>query len=381
VSAQGTGTALVRFGNFSNSEDQVELYWQSLLRDVNFAPNVMTPYMPAEAGEQTFSFAPLGEGATEDIIPATETVVIQEGHTYTVVVTSLESPPYIVDETGLDGEAPLAEGENRLIIVTQAATDDGAAAASFKIADNTSPTPTDRPMFEYNYYVASTIGTNGVVVERLDPQTQEPTYRLNIPYLPNTNVIINGDWTGVPDEDGEGVPLILNLSTDLSVADWLAQVNQMPNPPFTFNHFVETATTGGFYAALQQCENYMWNVWTDAAFGSLTPDQQAAVSSGMGAAAVMDNSVLQPATTTPWAISPTTTRGGTPLIYFNPFVPEANPEPVAVGNVLLSITTTGNDVQNVINIVDVLPVGDSDVTPSGINYRFHSDIDEAFLGG
>jgi hypothetical protein len=362
--AQGSGTALVRFGNFTNTEDQVELYWQGLLLDGVLSSNIMTAYMPAEVGEQTVTFAPI-EGTTEDILPAADTVTIQEGHTYAIVLTGANSTPMIIDETGMDEEIQRAEGDNRLIIVTQAGAD------TFRITDFQDDSSDALPLVDMNLNGLVATFNHDLKIEVIDAQTQQPMNSIRVPFLPSTNVILNGDVL----LNGEIPPL--NFSTHLSVAELLSRVSQMPNPPFTVNHFLETANSGGFYAALEQCENYMWNVFTDEAFDTLTPEQQSYVR-GAGAATVMDSSVLQQATTTPWAISPTTTRGGTPLIYNPPIQVTANttltaPEDnIVTGNILMTLSTTGNDVQNVIHFTDRVPVGGNAQdfqTPREIRYN------------
>jgi hypothetical protein len=72
---------------------------------------------------------------------------------------------------------------------------------------------------------------------------------------------------------------------------------------------------------------------------------------------VVNDSVFQPATTTPYFISPMTTRGGTPLEFGNPFAASAAaPAEGLSGMIDFTLTTTGNGVQNVVHVIDTVPV-------------------------
>jgi hypothetical protein len=124
----------------------------------------------------------------------------------------------------------------------------------------------------------------------------------------------------------------------------------------------------------------MWFPFTDEAYNALNASQQTYVS-GAGAGVVMDNSVLQPATTAPWELSPTNTRGGTPLTIANPFNPGLDLAPAqgaVLANIVMTVATTGNDVQNVIQVITGVPVNENNQAPA---IHFYSDIDEAMLGG
>jgi hypothetical protein len=327
-------------------------------------PNWMTRHYPMAAGAHTLQF--IHEGET----PVSYEVTFEAGQTYAVILRDIDQPPVVINQTVAE-DAPLAEGENDLIIVT-AAND---SSPSFQILDNTSPTPRERMAYEYVGYLRSGISETGAVIQRLDVGTQEVLVSATIPYLPNTTVILNGD-TLIQDDAGNPL-MTLNFSTSLSVADWLTAVNQMANPPFTFNQFLNSAEVGGFSAALQQCEDYMWTIWTDAAFEQLSSQNQSFVS-GAGAGVVVNNSVLPPATTIPWEISPTATRGGTPLTFNNAFDDADLPSESVnlAGVIVMTLSTTGNDVQNVVHITDLVPVGDTGQAPvSGISLTY----DQAFF--
>jgi hypothetical protein len=317
-------------------------------QDVRVEPDIMTAYYTGQSGTQSITLTMSDDDdSTEDITSSME-VTLDAGSRYSVVHVGADQPPVVINET----DSELAEGENTLTIVTASAT----PATTFKVLDNASPAPQDRVMFEYSYYLQSGIGENGVIVQRLDPQTQTVTASINIPYFPNTNVLINGDRLM-----DSVTPVVMNYSTTSSTADWLAGVNQMTNPPFTFTEFTNAAVTGGFDAALAQCEDYMWFAWIDGGFASQSPANQAYIS-GMGAGTILNNSVREGATTTPWFISPTETRGGTPLFVSDPLaeMERSTLTPGSVyGNILMTISTTGNNVQNVIHITDAVPVSEA----------------------
>jgi hypothetical protein len=319
--------------------------------DVSVEPDVMTAYYTLQSGTQTITLTVSDEDNSAEDITASMDVTLDAGNRYSVIYVGADQPPIVINETVAEAESQLAEGENTLTIVTASAT----RATTFKVMDNTSPAPRDRAMFEYSYYLQSGIGENGVIVQRLDPQTQAVTASLNIPYFPNTDVLINGDRLMAI-----VTPVVMNYSTTSSAADWLAGVNQMPNPPFTFTEFTNSAVTGGFDAALAQCEDYMWFAWIDSAFAGQSSAHQPYIS-GMGAGTILNNSVREGATTTPWLISPTETREGTPLFVSDPLAELDSSTPAGgsvYGNILMTISTTGNNVQNVIHITDAVPVSE-----------------------
>jgi hypothetical protein len=323
--------------------------------EVSVQPDIMTGYYPLQSGTQTITFTVSNDDSTADTTTSIE-VTLEAGNRYSVIHVGADQPPIVVNETVAEAETELAEGENTLTIVTTSA----AAPTPFKVLDNAAPTPRDRALFTYDSYLQSGIGENGVIVQRLDPQTQAVTASLNIPYLPNTDVIINGDRLL-----DMATPVVMNYSTTLSTADWLAGVNQMPNPPFTFTEFINSAVVGGFDAALAECPNYMWFAWTDTGFAGQSAANQSYIS-GMGAGTILNNSVREGATTTPWLISPTETRGGTPLFVGDPLAELESSTTVSgavYGNILMTISTTGNNVQNVIHITDAVPVSEAATAP------------------
>lgn len=346
IRAQDLPGALVSFGNFNHARVEISLEMTSGLAYDNLAPNITTSYAPVDPGEYTVEYAYSGDTppASTPILP--DTVNLEAGHHYTIIKGDYDRPALVIDRTTLFEEFLLAQGENSLIVVSETVVDDESAAENFSL---TSPTGDPLPIHGYQGYFLGIITQEGATLERRDPQLGSTVDEIKIEGLPSITVVINGDW--VPDEEVAPVP---NYSTTLNVAEWLAAFNQMTAPPFTFNNFIQTATSGGFLAALNECQDYMWNVFTDAAYEALPAEEQATVTTN--AAVVMDASVLQPATTMPWLISPTATRGGTPLTYANPFATPAAPDPNAImGNVILTVSTAGNGVQNVVHIVDNVP--------------------------
>jgi hypothetical protein len=354
VSAQDA--PLVRFTVSGTAQIDSDVVYEITFgsSSITAVQDVMTKYYAMQPGAQIVEFASAGEGGST----TSAEVNFEAGNRYALISTGPDQPVIVVNETVAEEESGLAEGENALTIVTTLAAGNDAAKAAFKILDNATPTPQERVVFEYSGYLQSGIGTNGVVIQRLDPQTQAIMSSVNIPYFPNTSVIVNGD--GLADATR---PMVVNYSTTLSVADWLAGINQMANPPFTFSEFINSAVTGGFDAALAQCEDYMWFVWTDEAFAGQSSDNQSFISGG-GAGVILNNSVLEGAITTPWLISPTATRGGTPLFVGDPLaeLDSINATPAAgsvTGNILMTLSTSGNNVQNVIHITDTVPLGET----------------------
>jgi hypothetical protein len=346
VSAQDD-LPLVRFGyghystNYYNSSEIMFSNFETVTE-----PDMLTKYYAVQSGTHTIEFTPSGENGST----FSSEIALEAGNRYSVIYMGADQPPVTINETAAESELELAEGENALTIVTSL------GSAAFKVLDNVSASPRDRQIFEYNGYLQSSIGASGVVVQRLDPQTEAIISSINIPYFPNTNILINGD--GLNDLT---TPVVINYSTSLSAADWLAGINGMENPPFTFNQFINSAVAGGFDAALAQCEDYMWFAWIDSAFDSQSSDNQSFIS-GVGAGTILNNSVHEGATTTPWFISPTTTRGGTPLFVGDPLAELDNATMTAgvvSGNILMTVSTTGNDVQNVIHITDAIPISDT----------------------
>jgi hypothetical protein len=316
--------------------------------EVAVVPDYTTMYYAVPAGGQTIEFT-----ASDEASSFSTEISLEAGNRYTVISVGADQPVIVVNETV--AEAELAEVENTLTIVTPSAT-----ATTFKVLDNLSPTPRERVLFEYSGYLQSGIGENGVVIQRLDPQTQAVISSVNIPYFPNTDVLINGERL-----NDTATPLVINYSTSLSTADWLAGINQMTNPPFTFNEFINSAVVGGFDAALAECADYMWFPWTDGAFAQQSSDNQSFIS-GAGAAEILNDSVHEGASTTPWLMSPTNTRGGTALFFGAPLAELDSTTPTAgslSGNILMTISTTGNGVQNVIHITDAVPSGETAQTP------------------
>jgi hypothetical protein len=323
-------------------------------------PDIMTKYYAMQSGTQTIEFTYPDENDSAEGSTSSTEIVLEAGNHYAVIGIGPDQPPIVVNETAAEAESDLAEGGNVLTIVTSVATGSGTATNAFKVVDNTSPTPQERVVFEYSGYLQSGIGTNGVVVQHFDPQTQAIIASINIPYFPDTHIIINGDRLV-----DLITPVVINYSTSLSTADWLAGINQMENPPFTFNQFINSAVAGGFDAALVECEDYMWMVWTDAAFANQSSSNQTFIS-GAGAGDILNNSVLEGATTTPWFISPTATRGGTPLFFGDPLAELDSAtltEGAVAGNILMTLSTSGNNVQNVIHITDTVPIGEAIETP------------------
>ncbi len=381
VSAQ-SGFALVRFGVYTDPSDVLitdttsnEFFLATNPNPVNqdvvnadaeyatLVYDLVTKYgqfAPSEL-EFTISDAPSGGGNT-----STETVTVEAGNVYTIIKHGINSPAIVINETVLEEESPLGDGENSVTVITRTADGAGGSESSFRftLADNDTPTPLQR--FEFSGYFRAAVGVP-VRLERLDPATGSPIAGIVIPYLPSTNVIINGDALG------SDLASAAQFSTPLTVLAWLQGINNMANPPFTFNNFINTATTGGFAGALEQCQNYMWNVFTDEAYEALDSAVRDQIV-GRNTSLVMDASVLQPATSAPWLLGQTRTRGGTPVTYANPFaastgsVTAAHSTPIGVnGDILLTISTTGNAVQNIINLVNVVPFA-SDGLPGAIFY-------------
>ena len=321
--------------------------------NINAAPGIMTHYYAAQPGTQTIELTTSGEDG-----PITSTEVeFEGGNHYAVILTAADQPPIVINETVAEAESGLAEGENALTIVPSAA---GKDKPTFKVLDNLSPTPQERMVYEYDGYLQSAIGKDGVVIQSLDPQTGAVLSSFTIPYFPITDVLVTGGGLVDP-----SLPVAINYSTTSSVADWLAGMNQMENPPFTFNQFVKSAAAGGFDGALAQCEDYMWLVWPDAAFESQSSANQTYVS-GAGAGTILNNSVHEGAITAPWLISPPATRGDTPLIFGDPLAELDNmplTEGSISGNILMTVSTTGNGVQNVIHVTDTVPLGEAAQTP------------------
>ena len=320
--------------------------------EVAAVPDYTTMYYALPAGGQTIEFTVADEDDSAEGSSISSEITLEAGNRYTIISVGLDQPAIVINETVAEAESGLAEGENALTIVTG----NGTPTSAFKVLDNLSPTPRERAVFEYSGYMQSGIGENGVVIQRLDPQTQAIISSVNIPYFPNTSVIINGDRL-----IDTATPLVINYSTSLSTADWLAGINQMANPPFTFNQFINSAVVGGFDAALAECEDYMWLPWTDAAFERQSSANQSFIS-GAGAGEILNDSVHEGASSTPWLISPTTTRGGTPLFVGDPLAELDSTTATAgsvYGNILMTISTTGNGVQNVIHVTDTVPLGET----------------------
>ena len=307
----------------------------------NAAADIATAYAPVEPGTQSMELV----SGTDSTPLATDEVTFEPGMMYTVVKAGLDQPAIVINDTA--SAAALSPNLNVNILTIVSSAPD--ITQRFKIGENGSPLPPDRISQQSGY--AQIAFTGNLMLEGIGKSND--TLAFNVFNLPNTSAIFSDV------EPDTNVPLLVSYSTNMSVADWLEAVNQMTNPPFTFSQFLDSARAGGFAAALTRCEDYMWQVWTDAAFLTLPPDQQSLVS-GSGAGTVVNNGVLNPATTAPWAISPTKTRGGTPLDYRSPFlalVEDSAPSPNAVtGNILMTISTTGSGVQNVINVVDQVPV-------------------------
>lgn len=367
VSAQDA--ALVRFGYFPQGEIQLIASddWfrfdfdqaNANIGDIMF-PDLMTRYHLTDVGEQTIEYSQEGG------VPFSYPIVLEAGYNYSVITVDPNQPPIVINES--IAEDGLEEGENPLIIVSDT-TD------VFRILDDVSPTPLERTFTSYEGYLQTAASPAGTIIERIDLTSQETLFSLTVPYLPNTTLIINGDSL-IPDADGN-VTVIPNYSTSLSVADWLAGIQSIENLPFTVANFLSSAESGGFGAAIQECEDYMWLVWTDAAFDALSSANQSYVS-GAGAGNVVNDSVLQPATTSPWLLSPTATRGGVPLTFANPFAGAGIPDETfngIRGNVLMTLSTTGSGVQNVVHIVDLVPVSETGGAPSGISLTY----DQAFF--
>jgi hypothetical protein len=349
VSAQDA--PLVRFSYSPSLFDDKDFVYNIFFgsNEVSGEPDVMTKYYQVPSGTQTIILTSSDEDTATDDVSTSIEVTLEAGSRYSIIYAGANLLPVIINETLAEAKTERAEGENTLTIVTTSAT----PANTFKVMDNTTPTPQGRTLFEYAYHGQSGIGENGVIVQRFDPQTQAVIASINIPYFPNTDVIINGDRLM-----DSATPVVLNYSTTLSAADWLAGINQMTNPPFTFREFTHSADTGGFGAALAECKDYMWFTWIDAAFESQPAAHQAHIS-GRGAGTIVNNSVMEGATTTPWLISPTKTREGTPLFVGDPLAElegSTSTGGSVYGSILMTVATTGNGVQNVLHITDAVPV-------------------------
>jgi|GEM_PF-3229683 hypothetical protein len=399
--ASAQAVALVSFGVFITEPLEVDISTSAGVNYPNMPPNITTSYAAIPAGDLTIDYAASDASAPLEGAALTDTVTLEGGHQYLVIKTGFDEPVLVIDETQLNEEFPLPEGYNALIVVTELATDDGAASSTGAAAAHLRLMAPVGEFFGRLRYAAPaaqdlTVRVSGYFrfgVQYGDSDTSVPSQRYADEFetnglnydevvaasLPNTNMVINGNAAVA----GQFVPI--NYSTDLPVADWLAQFNRITDAPFTFNQFNNSAATGGFAAALQQCEDYMWNAWTDDAFAALAAALQEYVSGNAGAGTVVNNSVLQPATTTAQNISPTTTRGGIPLNYTAqsaqvsaggttlPTATHSGTPDEVIGNIILSISTTGSGVQNVINVVDSVPVSESG-TPTSIDYQYAADL-------
>jgi hypothetical protein len=362
-------SGIIRFGSFLDETTEISEV------DLQFSNGLEYPELPNNTTTGFFALDPGNNGVTFlNAIDGSELAnldfEVEAGNTniYSIIYTGGDTPITVINETVVAEDAGLAVDENLLTILSRS------PSARFWVYSNESLTP-QRVVTPYEYFAQSSIGTGGVTVEYTNPETGIVSQAV-IPYFPNTDVIINGDAMANPN-----APFVINYSTSSSVAQWLTNTSAMPNTPFAFSNFLNAATVGGFRGALDQCEDYMWFPFTDASFNALNASQQTYVS-GAGAGVVMDNSVLQPATTAPWNLSPTTTRGGTPLT-ISGYIPlpegdEDVPQGALTANIILTVSTTGNDVQNVIHVVTGAPVNENNQAPA---IHFYSDIDEAMLGG
>jgi hypothetical protein len=316
-------------------------------------PDIMTKYYVVQSGTQTIEFTISDEDGSAEGSTVSAEINFEAGNHYAVISVGAGQAPIVINETVVEEESGLPDGENALTIISTASE---TSTGDFKVSDNVSPTPQERTVFEYSGYLQSGIGQNGVILQRLDPQTQAVLFSINIPYFPNTDVIVNGDRLM-----DATTPVAVNYSTSSSAADWLAGISQMENAPFTFDQFINSAVVGGFDAALAECEDYMWFVWTDAAYGHQSVANQTFIS-GAGASTVVNNSVLEGAIITPWLISPTQTRGGTPLFVGDPLAElegDTSSSGSVSGNILMTVSTMGNNVQNVIHITDAVPLAET----------------------
>jgi hypothetical protein len=339
-------TALIRLGYYGSLVNAMILISPSESYDFgSHPPGLLTDYVAVPAGEIQVDFLAAGES-----VSITETVVIEEGQQYIFVKTGYDDIPLLINETQIRQDLNAAATDSIITIVGRPPAIEG-YGVRYSTDDPAFSTRFALQRYEgYAAYLQDTSTVNGLVDaavtyensggEAIDQEFQ--FYK-----LPATNVFFNAE-----------APSIISYSTNGSVLDWLQAQNAGVDSPFTFNNFHATATTGGFAAALVDCPDYMWLLWTDIAYDALTPEQQNAVS-GRDASSVMDRSVLTQSLTAPWLLAPnSTTRGGTPIEFLNPFSTDAVAAPAddtLVGNVNLTISTTGSGVQNVIQVIDSVP--------------------------
>ncbi|GIK65190.1 MAG: hypothetical protein BroJett018_29840 [Chloroflexota bacterium] len=321
--------------------------------------NLMTDYVSVNPGEVRIEYVVTGESLSDSLI-------VEAGQQYSFIKTAFDQPPLVINETQLRTELNAAPSDAITLLVG-----DRAVIDSFELRhEDGSTTGLDalNPVHHdgYSAYLQDTLTLGNLTVNagvRLDASEDAATHDFEMFNLPATNVLVN-----------VAAPSVVSYSTLLTVADWLDALNQGPEPSFTFTQFLNTATIGGFAPALVDCQDYMWLVWTDEAFNALTPEQQAAVS-GASAAQVMDSSVLTQSLTAPWLLPPnSTTRGGLPIEFANPFSADSASIPAGddtlSGNVHVTISTTGGGVQNVIHVIDTVPFGEPRRFYLGARLRF-----------
>lgn len=323
--------------------------------------NLMTDYVSVNPGEVQIEYgvAVTGESLSDSLI-------VEAGQQYTFIKTAFDLPPLVINETQLRTELNAAPSDAITLLVG-----DRAVIDSFVLRlEDGSTTGLDalNPVHHdgYSAYLQDILAPGSLTINagvKVDASEDAATQDFEMFNLPATNVLVN-----------VAAPSVVSYSTLLTVADWLDALNQGPDPSLNFTQFLNTATTGGFAPALVDCQDYMWLIWTDEAFNALTPEQQAAVS-GASAAQVMDSSVLTQSLTAPWLLPPdSTTRGGLPIEFANPFSADTDAAPAGddtlSGNVQLTISTTGGGVQNVIHVVDTVPFGEPRRFYLGARLRF-----------
>jgi hypothetical protein len=367
VSAQITVTgANVRFGNFS-AASPVSVITDDAVRYTGVPRDILTPYLNLPGGEHTVSFQPDGGP-----VSSPTTLSVADGEVMTVIWSGIDQGITVINETAQD-ESVTDVAFSKVLAIQNILTPPGTTFSFRDVADgeaapfNEAPRLTTQPVFDEAEYLAA-FGDDWRTIEygrsTLDSPGVEYSFPLHV--LPHTDVTFNAD-----------VPTFVNYATDLSVMEWLTTLNQTVGAPFTFNNFLSVAETGGFSGALVQCENYMWFVWTDVAFNLLPLETQTYVQSAAGAGTVLNNSVLELPSTTPWLNSPTVTRGGTLLRFELPLrastavdVLTPTPFPGVALNIALTLTTRGNGVRNVIHVVDNVPASPNErLYGISLNYR------------
>lgn len=341
------GASIIRisYSGTTITTDSIRLINTSQSYDFLAHPaNLMTDYVPVNAGELQIEYVVAGTGET-----LSDSLVVEAGQQYSLIKTSFDLPPLVINETQLRTDLNAAPtdavvtiiGERSVIDTFELQAEDGSTLT----LDDLNPVHHDG----YSAYLQDPLIVSSITFTaktEVDGATQD----FQVVNLPATNVMFNA-----------AAPTPISYSTNLTVADWLDALNNKSEPVLTFTEFLNTATIGGFAPALVDCQDYMWLIWTDEAYNALTPEQQAAVS-GAAAAQVMDRSVLTQSLTAPWLLPPnSTTRGGLPIEFTNPFATGSAVAPTPTGsdtlsgNIQVTISTTGGGVQNVIQVIDTVP--------------------------